>query len=158
MEKLDQSLSNHSPGFMDFERSHHWHQYSQGYTILKFPALQPSFLLSPPQLRPSLTPHSSSFIHTLYIYIYEYEHVIYLEVGCLCLVHSKPHENSKLKVIGKRLPVRGGKKHYIYNGNSSHEKNDYVNIKSQSKQFIFQGIEDSLYMKNCPTRRALHKR
>lgn len=31
--------------------------------------------------------------------------VIYLEIWRLCLVHSEPHENSKLEVIGKRLSV-----------------------------------------------------
>lgn len=61
---------------------------------------------TPPLLRPP--PHtqlSFSYKHT-HTHTLINEHVIYLEVGRLCLVHSEPHENSELEVIGERLPVR----------------------------------------------------
>lgn len=74
------------------------YQYSSyhGYTIPEFPALCPPLPYSDHHTLSSLS-HIITHTHEIMS--------IYLEVGRLCLVHSEPHENSKLEVIGERLSV-----------------------------------------------------
>lgn len=81
------------------------------YTAKQLPWLHPPWISSlmcmlPAHSLAQTVTHSALSLTDKHTHTRHMAFVIYLEVGRLCLVHSEPHENSKLKVIGERLSAR----------------------------------------------------
>lgn len=72
-------------------------------SVQQLPWLHSSLVSSLMSILPS---RMQTFTQAALFLVDTHTQAIYLEVGCLCLVHSESHENSKLEVVGERLSVR----------------------------------------------------